>query len=1508
MKIKHFKKYILLPVLIMTLTVSLLLTQCFAFAAPDTGIFLVIEEMDEPDISDPGSVTADDGAQTGTEPESVVPEKLGTEGKEESELLTVTEQNDDALQGSMSVQSLGETGLDDHLEVLGETASTEPDRWYFGNELTIDEHFIFGEDRMYTEGKANRGFNCLLDNNTSMPFYVSTNDPEVNYQDLTGKEISVTFHTDSAVVIDHFKIISGGDTYKANYAHRSPTAWSLKAGNSVESCNTVLAENLPVNATKAYEENIYEFNNTTPYQYYKFTVTALAGAGRSGHDSPFSNPTATCILADILIGGPETPAHADHDGISFEPWSSTDSLPGTEGSYYLANDVTISSTWNVPAGETHLCLCGHNIIRTGASGTSGSVIQVGSGAKLILYDCGTETRYYTVADPAANGAGLGTVVDKSVYDAAGENERGTFTGGYITGGSITGGADANHLIGGGVNVDGGSFTMNGGTIIGNRVCINGGAVKVKGAGASFTMNGGAILANYNDCYGGAVSVGDNNAGRLCTVTVNGGTIARNWSGRNGGAFHTDGNKQEWIITGGSIVNNYTNGYYENGSTGRSGGGFIADGAILKISGNPVIKDNYNGGNVQNNIHLRAANKDLLDLSGHPDADADVGVYVKGLTASGDIKVATGAEKEDITHLHFDIPEEGSLVYCDGEKDWICRDGEITEFTDAHHTHESGTVWATAYVAPTHCHDDIDFYDWTATDSLPQKAGNYCLTGDVTISSTWVVPAGETNLCLDGHTLRGSGVENVIQVNAGATLTVYDCKTTGTITGANSYSGYRYGAGVYVVNGHFVLKSGTISGNSLKASVSGGGGVETEGADAVFDMYGGTICNNEAGYGGGVYVRGSTFNFYGGTISGNRALSTDGGGVHVFGNKAEMNMYGGTICNNTAQAGGGIGISGGATIRIFGGSITGNTSTQIGGGITNRRTNQSGDMAANILIAGAPVITGNIGAGSTSNVYLFNGVFLNIGGVIESDALIGVSMDRTGTFTSGLSGKGAESNFTSDNSDYSVFIASGEACLIKGIPGVTVTGFEGDYDENAHTITVSIPEGATVKYGTEDGKYTLTDNPAYTDAGTYTVYYEVSKEGYDPTLGSATVKINKVDAVIANPPCANEKLVSDGAATELVLESTVKGGTIFYAVSDTGETSPADEAYQSALPTASEVGSYYIWYKVTGDLNHNDIAPNCVKVTLAPEEWRTVSGVVYDSGKSPVPGATVTLMQGKKAVDSIKADADGKYYFTAPVGLYNIVVRTDDATVTNMVTLSEDAGYDIDISNAGTESLLDVSDSDKDIVVGGLNDEANSVRIRDNIPSGKTVTVKLTVKSTSGSNSEAAKEIDEYAPDRNLEFFDLCAQKIVDSEVTTLEETQNVLEFAVPCSYTNKRELTVYNHSGSQVETLTESDSREPGTFRVDKNNKLIYIYLNRFSTIGVGYKPYYRVSSNVSLGSFAGNASVTLTKEGTGEKYELSNVSTGNISFANIPKGTYSMAITWEDGATNTLTVPFTIK
>ena len=68
---------------------------------------------------------------------------------------------------------------------------------------------------------------------------------------------------------------------------------------------------------------------------------------------------------------------------------------------------------------------------------------------------------------------------------------------------------------------------------------------------------------------------------------------------------------------------------------------------------------------------------------------------------------------------------------------------------------TGDVTYTAQFDATpkaHQHDGITFEEWTSADSLPPEAGNYVLTSDVTLSGTWTVPAGETNLCLAGYTI------------------------------------------------------------------------------------------------------------------------------------------------------------------------------------------------------------------------------------------------------------------------------------------------------------------------------------------------------------------------------------------------------------------------------------------------------------------------------------------------------------------------------------------------------------------------------------------------------------------------------------------------------------------------------------------------------------------------------------------------------------------------------------
>lgn len=86
---------------------------------------------------------------------------------------------------------------------------------------------------------------------------------------------------------------------------------------------------------------------------------------------------------------------------------------------------------------------------------------------------------------------------------------------------------------------------------------------------------------------------------------------------------------------------------------------------------------------------------------------------------------------------------------------------------------------------------------------------------------------------------------------------------------------------------------------------------------------------------------------------------------------------------------------------------------------------------------------------------------------------------------------------------------------------TAEGWYGTYDAQEHNISVKVTTpgtGATVTYSTDaDGDYS-TQNPTYTNAGTYTVYYKIEAQGYDTVTDSAKVVINKAvltDATVAN---------------------------------------------------------------------------------------------------------------------------------------------------------------------------------------------------------------------------------------------------------------------------------------------------------------------------------------------------------------------------------------------------------
>ncbi len=75
------------------------------------------------------------------------------------------------------------------------------------------------------------------------------------------------------------------------------------------------------------------------------------------------------------------------------------------------------------------------------------------------------------------------------------------------------------------------------------------------------------------------------------------------------------------------------------------------------------------------------------------------------------------------------------------------------------------------------------------------------------------------------------------------------------------------------------------------------------------------------------------------------------------------------------------------------------------------------------------------------------------------------------------------------------------------------GYVGAYDGRAHGGTVTVEEGTLITYSTDGADYSLTTSPAFTNAGTYTVFFKLEKEGFTQTVGKFTVEIQKRAATV-----------------------------------------------------------------------------------------------------------------------------------------------------------------------------------------------------------------------------------------------------------------------------------------------------------------------------------------------------------------------------------------------------------
>ena len=340
--------------------------------------------------------------------------------------------------------------------------------------------------------------------------------------------------------------------------------------------------------------------------------------------------------------------------------------------------------------------------------------------------------------------------------------------------------------------------------------------------------------------------------------------------------------------------------------------------------------------------------------------------------------------------------------------------------------------------------------------------NYELGGGILIGngSTFTMNGGE----ISGNTANGGGGVAIV----GSTMVMHDGVISNNSTYRTSGQG-SYGAGVYVAD---------------YANSSGGDTLFTA-TPASFEMNGGKITGNKAlDYGGGIVTfpqrsKKITININNGEISGNKVTRGSGGAVAAFFGVTELNIKGGTLTGNSAQQfGGGVFLYQATNVTISGGTISKNKALRSGGGVclfANSVAKQTGGSIENNVA--------NVGGGVFSGTYtMTGGVIKDNNNSLTKEARLSTKGDGVFVGTAFNLGENAE---ISTNND--VYLTAGDSISKEGRYINVISPYTGASTANPIQIHSEDRTVENTEIGTQLVRYT-------TDAGGDTAAAKADADG------------------------------------------------------------------------------------------------------------------------------------------------------------------------------------------------------------------------------------------------------------------------------------------------------------------------------------------------------------------------------------------------------------------------------
>ncbi|UKK74577.1 hypothetical protein L6471_02400 [Segatella bryantii] len=363
-------------------------------------------------------------------------------------------------------------------------------------------------------------------------------------------------------------------------------------------------------------------------------------------------------------------------------------------------------------------------------------------------------------------------------------------------------------------------------------------------------------------------------------------------------------------------------------------------------------------------------------------------------------------------------------------------------------------------------------------------------------------------------------------------------------------------------------------------------------------HGASITLNDATISGSIVCEGSATITLVGTNSVSGATNT--AGIRIGGSGTTLTIRGdGSLTANGGAMSAGIGLSRawdpddnviGGDIVIEGGNIIANGGGQWGAGIGTGVIYGNGSAKTarigNITIKGGTVkATGGTSADGIGTGYTYTQCTNAIGTVTIYDGIDKV--DASSIKNSGsIVYKHEENDVTASTSDYFTIIENGNRRII--VQKVTPT--IADVPDQTYTGSAITPEPTVIAGSLDliqgtDYVYSYTNN---TNVGTAKV--RATFQGDYESLGYVEKEFTIAKATPAvTAPTAVENLIYNSSAQALVNAGYTDFGTLLYSLDG--------QNYSEDIPTATDAGTYTIYYKVEGSDNWDAVNAATVEVTI-----------------------------------------------------------------------------------------------------------------------------------------------------------------------------------------------------------------------------------------------------------------------------------------------------------------------